>query len=254
METILYVLTVDFWLLFSIGIGSSIIGSMFGAAGLVTIPAMLIVGIPIHLSIAANKFATGLSAFTNVMTFYRRKSLDLKMTAKQIITGIAGGVCGAFFATQLSEHTMNIIASILLVFSFFIVVISRKYMDEMTPSRQPKSTKLVAPFFISIYDGGFGPGSATMSITYYLHRSYGYQKAAEFSRVIIFASCFGGFLWFYIQGLVRWDIAIPVTLGAIIGSHIGILLLPKLNMKWVRLILPLIFLILIAQVFIELFF
>lgn len=105
METILYVLTFDFWLLFVIGIGSSIIGSMFGAAGLVTIPAMLIVGIPIHLSIAANKFATGLSAFTNVMTFYRRKSLDLKMTAKQIITGIAGGVCDAF----LSHSCQNIL-------------------------------------------------------------------------------------------------------------------------------------------------
>lgn len=241
-------------LLLGIGIIASMVGSMFGAAGLVTLPAMLLVGIPIHTTVAVNKFATGISAFTNVLTFIAKKQVTFKSIFPLILTAICGGVFGAFLATRLSEQTMNIIACILLLFALMIVVASKKSILNGQEQTDPLPTKLVIPFIISIYDGGFGPGSATMSITYYLKKQHLYMKAVEFSRIIIFSSCFGAF-WFYLWlGIMDWGIAIPIAIGSIIGSHLGLKLLPLMKMKWLQIILPIIFFILIMQIIIELLF
>ncbi len=57
-------LTVKGVILFTIGLLAAIIGVLFGgAAGFILMPSLLLVGIPIHTTVAVNKFATGLSAY-----------------------------------------------------------------------------------------------------------------------------------------------------------------------------------------------
>lgn len=249
-----YWLSFDGLMLLAIGIIASMVGSMFGAAGLVTLPAMLLVGIPIHTTVAVNKFATGISAFTNVLTFLLKKQITFKSIFPLILTAIAGGVLGAFLATRLTEQLMNIIACGLLIFALIIVITSKQFILNGAKHNNPQPTSLIAPFIISIYDGGFGPGSASMSITYYLKKQHLYLKAVEYSRIIIFSSCFGAF-WFYLWlGLMDWGVAIPIAIGSIIGSHLGLKLLPLMKMKWLQVILPIIFALLILQIIIELLF
>lgn len=234
--------------LFGIGVVASMVGALFGAAGLVTLPAMLLVGIPIHTSVAVNKFATGLSAFTNVLTFFVKKEISFKKTIGIIIVAISGGILGAFLATLLSENVMNTVACFLLIVALVTVLGSRKYINNLEKQDKEQKINRAIPFLISIYDGGFGPGSASMSITYYLKKQFSYYKAVEFSRIVIFSSCFGAFWWYFFQGIVDWAVAIPIAIGSIVGSHIGIKLIPKIQMKWVQIALPLIFIVLIAQV------
>lgn len=249
-----YWLSFDGLMLLTIGIVASMVGSMFGAAGLVTLPAMLLVGIPIHTTVAVNKFATGLSAFTNVLTFLFKKQITFKSILPLILTAITGGIIGAFLATRLSEQLMNIIACGLLIFALVIVMKSKQFILNGAKQNNPQKSNLIVPFIISIYDGGFGPGSASMSITYYLKKQHLYLKAVEFSRIIIFSSCFGAF-WFYLWlGLMDWGVAIPIAIGSIIGSHLGLKLLPLMKMKWLQIILPIIFALLILQIIVELLF
>lgn len=235
-------------ILFGIGGIASLVGALFGAAGLVTLPAMLLIGIPIHMSVAVNKFATGLSAFTNVATFFIKKELSFKRTIDIIVVAFCGGILGAYAATLLSENTMNIVACLLLIIALITVLLSKKYIHHSMNNEKEKTINRVIPFMISMYDGGFGPGSASMSITYYLKKQFSYYRAVEFSRVVIFSSCFGAFLWYLFQGMMDWAIAMPIAIGSIVGSHVGIKLIPKIQMKWIQIALPLIFIFLIAQV------
>lgn len=61
----------------------------------------------------------------------------------------------------------------------------------------------------------------------------------------MFANCISAFLFYFFYGI---GIAIPVTVGSIVGSHIGLKIIPYLKGKWIQLVLPVIFLLLIAQV------
>ncbi|MGG2073755.1 TSUP family transporter [Lysinibacillus irui] len=87
-----------------------------------------------------------------------------------------------------------------------------------------------------------------MNITYFLKKQYNYVKAVELTRIISFSSCTGAFLFYYFTGIVNWGIAIPVSMGSIVGSFLGLKIIPYIKIKWVHLILPIIFFLLIVQI------
>ena len=62
------------------------------------------------------------------------------------------------------------------------------------------------------------------------------------------------FLFYFFYGIVDWGIAIPITVGSIIGSHIGLIIVPYVKVKWIQVLFPIIFLILIVQVASDLLF
>ncbi|QDQ02024.1 sulfite exporter TauE/SafE family protein [Lysinibacillus fusiformis] len=249
MEILLHEwLSVNGFILFTIGLLAAVIGVLFGAAGFILLPAMLLVGIPIHTTVAVNKFATGISALSNVLSFLIKGHLSLKkFTSLMMITSL-GGVFGAFLATLLTEQVMNVVACISLIFAFFIVLCSHKFMGKDIKETQEQPMNKLIPFAISIYDGGFGPGSALMNITYYLKKQYIYIKAVELTRIITFSSCTGAFLFYYFTGFVNWGIAIPVSIGSIAGSFLGLKIIPYIKTKWIQILLPIIFFLLIVQV------
>ncbi|WP_336637840.1 sulfite exporter TauE/SafE family protein [Lysinibacillus fusiformis] len=240
-------------ILFTIGLLAAIIGVLFGAAGFILMPSLLLVGIPIHTTVAVNKFATGISALSNVVSFVIKGRLSLKKYFSIMIVSCLGGVLGAIFAILLSERIMNVVACISLIFAFIMVLRSNKWIVKDVKKKDVKKTeeqrinKLV-PFAISMYDGGFGPGSALMNITYFLKKQHHYLKAVELTRMISLSSCTGAFLFYYFTGIVNWGIAIPVSLGSIAGSFLGLKIIPHIQTKWIQIILPIIFLFLIVQV------
>lgn len=244
----------DGLMLFSIGVIAAMIGVMFGAAGFVLLPTMLLVGVPIHATVAVNKFATGVSSFTNVLTLIFKKDISLKEMVPYMIMACFGGLTGAFLATRLSEQIMNIVACFILIFSFFIVLKSNKEMGMDVEGCHEQKPSFITPFFISIYDGGFGPGSALMNITYFLKKQGNYKKAVELTRFVMFSSCMSAFIFYYLFGIVDWRIAIPVTVGSIVGSHLGMKMVQYIQVKWLQITLPAIFLLLIAQVVRDLLF
>lgn len=240
-------------LLFCIGVVAAIIGILFGAAGFVLLPAMLLAGIPIHATIAANKFATGISSLSTIIGFVLRKKVSLKKMIPLMSVTCIGGISGAFLTTRLSEQTMNIVACIVLIFMFFLVLKGNKHLVTENDEGNEQKTSMISPFFIGIYDGGFGPGSALMNITYFLKRKYSYMKAVQLTRFMMFASCMGAFTFYYFYGIVNWGIAIPVAIGSIVGSHLGLKIVPYVKGKWLQMLLPVIFFILIVQVVWDLF-
>ncbi|MFJ7698738.1 sulfite exporter TauE/SafE family protein [Lysinibacillus fusiformis] len=241
-------LSIQGFILFTIGLLAAIIGVLFGAAGFILMPSLLLVGIPIHTTVAVNKFATGISALSNVVSFVIKGRLSLKKYFSFMIVSSLGGVLGAFLAILLSERIMNVVACISLIFAFMMVLRSNKWIVKDVKEIEEQRINKLIPFAISMYDGGFGPGSALMNITYFLKKQYHYLKAVELSRMISLSSCTGAFLFYYLTGIVNWGIAIPVSLGSIAGSFLGLKIIPYIQTKWIQIILPIIFLFLIVQV------
>ncbi|WP_342550313.1 sulfite exporter TauE/SafE family protein [Lysinibacillus sp. FSL M8-0216] len=241
-------LSIKGFILFTIGLLAAIIGVLFGAAGFILMPSLLLVGIPIHTTVAVNKFATGISALSNVVSFVITGRLSVKKYFSFMIVSCLGGVLGAIFAILLSERIMNVVACISLIFAFMMVLRSNKWIVKDVKEMEEQRINKLVPFAISMYDGGFGPGSALMNITYFLKKQHHYLKAVELTRMISLSSCTGAFLFYYFTGIVNWGIAIPVSLGSIAGSFLGLKIIPHIQTKWIQIILLIIFLFLLVQV------
>lgn len=237
--------------LVSIGIIAAFIGTLAGGGGLITIPAMMLVGIPIQTSIATNKFSSGIAALSSIFYLLYHEELRLASIIKYVAVAIAGGICGALLTVSMSEKTMNIIACILLIFALFITLKNREWTVSSEENDTKHNNRFWQPFLIAAYDGGFGPGSSTFSILHYLRYHYSYIKAVQLTRVLIFGSCTGAFLVFYQTGFIQWHYAIAMAVGSIIGSQLGLLVLPKIPIKAAKILLIVIISLLLIQVAIK---
>jgi len=237
-------------LLILVGIIASIIGVLFGAAGFVLMPTMLLLGIPIHTTIAANKFATGTSSLSNVLWMIIKRKAPLKELWLLTILASVGGVSGAILSTQFNEETMNILACIILI--FMLIKVMKRNKNDTTSSEIENVPFSLTPFFIGMYDGGFGPGSGLMNINFFLKRNYHYIKAVAYTRFFMCASCLGAFMYYWFFGVVIWSIAIPVTIGSILGSVLALKCARFIKQQWIAVILPCIVVLLILQVGLDL--
>lgn len=60
-----------------IGMVAAFIGTLAGGGRLITLPAMMLVGIPIQTSIATNKFSTGISALSSIFYLLYHKEIHV---------------------------------------------------------------------------------------------------------------------------------------------------------------------------------
>lgn len=241
---------VTFLLLVALGMVSAFIGTLAGGGGIITLPAMMLVGIPIQVGIATNKFSSGVASFTSILYLLKNRLFTIKALIAIVMIAFFGGIIGALVTTSVSEKTMNIMALILLVFALFVTIRNKKWIEEVAQEKRQKSTIVsrIIPFFIAIYDGGFGPGSSTFGIIHFMREKYSYVKSAQLSRVLNFGSCAGAFIIFYQTGYVNWNYAIALAIGSAIGTQIGLVALPKVPLRLARGMLITIIFLLIGQV------
>lgn len=234
-----------------IGMLGSFIGTLAGGGGLITLPAMLLLGIPIHFSIATNKFSSGIASLSSLFVLLKTKELNKKIMKSYIISSIIGGGIGALVTSILPEKWLNIIAICLLIIAFIVSIQSKKLYSNLqadnTNTTNNRSSKVMS-FFIGMYDGGFGPGSSTFSILYFIKSKNTYVKATQMSRVLNFGSCFGAFIVFYQTGFLQWDYAIALATGSIVGTQVALKIVSKIPLKIAKGLLTTILILLIVQV------
>jgi uncharacterized protein len=243
-------LETSFFLLTLIGILSSFVGTLAGGAGLITLPAMMLVGIPIQAGIATNKFSAGLASLTSITYLLKNKELDVKtIIVSTIFISSIGGVIGARITSSIREKKMNAIALVLLLFALFVSLQNKQWVSSVENKKKKSGIiSKILSFSIAIYDGGFGPGSSTFAVLHYMSQQYTYVKAAQLTRVFIFGSCLGAFIVYYQTGFVEWHYALAMAIGSAVGSQIGLLALPRIPLRVAKSMLVSILFLLIGQI------
>ena len=239
-------------MLFIIGFFGNIIGTLAGGGGLITLPTMLLLGMPVHSAIGANKVANTVSTLSSFFTIFKRKEVTFKEVTPIIILCFIGGLLGGGLATVFSEQTLTIVAICLLLFSFILSFLGRTDFGEQLQLQIKKKTATLL-VGIGIYDGMFGPGSGTLLLYMYANEKMAYMKAVVLGRVGIFATCFGAALMYIFSGQILWLETIALMIGSIIGSQLGIQIARKVSVKLAKYLLRLITAILILQLVLELF-
>ncbi|HLQ95829.1 MAG TPA: sulfite exporter TauE/SafE family protein [Pseudogracilibacillus sp.] len=239
-------------ILFLIGILQRFIGTLAGGGGLISFPAMLLLGVPVHATIAANKLSTTFGAFTNFLVLIKNKEISGKHFWFIAPFAILGGVLGSMIATVLSEAVLTVVAVTLLCFAFGLAFLKK---PEVTATFTGKITKKMYAAFLgtSTYNGAFGPGQGTVLLYLLLYQRISYISAIGFSQINTFISSAAATIIFISTGSMVWHIAIPLTVGSIFGGQIAIRLAYKLSRKHVRWLLHIITFFLIVQLIWKLF-
>ncbi|MBM7621782.1 putative membrane protein YfcA [Bacillus tianshenii] len=218
----------SYYFLIIIGFIATFIGTLGGGGGLISLPAMLVLGVPIHAAIAANKFSNTFSSTGSFYTIWKRKEVDLRLGLKLVPFTLLGGLSGALLASFISEGILLKIALVLLVFATILNALKSRRKNESANSRKQK---LFYPtyIFIGAFDGLFGPGQATLLMHSFLNAGYSFVTSIGLARLQTLSSCFISFLVYFSMGLFDWQVGVLLGIGSFIGAQAAVRLAPKLS-------------------------
>ncbi|MDX1805552.1 MAG: sulfite exporter TauE/SafE family protein [Paenisporosarcina sp.] len=240
----------DYLLLYLIGVTATTIGTLAGGGGLISLPTMLLLGMPIHSAIGANKVSNTVSSFSSFFTLYKRKQIMLKDSLWLIPISLGGGLTGGFIASQLSASNLYVLAIFLLAFAFLTSFIGK---GNFTGEEPLKLTRVSGPglFGIGIYDGLFGPGQGTLMLYLFSYLNIAYVKSVGLVRLATFSSCFGAAISYISSGVIIWPLTLALMAGSITGAQLGVRIAEKIKPQYVKPILRIVTALLILQLVIE---
>lgn len=217
-----------------------VIDAIGGGGGLITLPAFMISGFPVHFAIGTNKVSSAMGTLIAVVKFMRDGYMPLKLSLLGIIFALLGSSLGARTALLISDYVFRILMLVILPVTAWYVFRSQdllkeehNHQDEIT-SRTFVVCALVA-FCLGFYDGFYGPGAGTFMLLLMAGAArLSVQKANGVAKAINFATNIAAIAVYFVNGKVILPVGIAAGLFSIAGNYIGARFFEKGGAKAVR--------------------
>lgn len=212
------------------------VDAVSGGGGIISLPAYLMVGVPVHQAYGCNKIACTVGAASSVAVFGKNGSLVIKDALIAAAASFCGALISANIVLMLSEETLKIMLLIVLPIVAVASMVKIKEPEKKTEETGGRTTKLaLLGVAHGLYDGMIGPGSGTLAILLFLWVMKSEMRiAAGNAKVMVFASEIASTITYIMAGQVAYMIAIPATICGMIGSYIGSCAVVLKGAKFVR--------------------
>ena len=138
-----------------------------GGGGLISLPAYLLAGLPVHQAIATNKLSSACGTSLSAARFMRNGLINLKLALPAAAAAFAGSSLGARLSLSVSEDGMKYILFFVLPAAAFVVLNRHLFKDGGGEAEADCRTIIIcilSALVIGAYDGFYGPGTGTFLI------------------------------------------------------------------------------------------
>lgn len=212
------------------------IDSIAGGGGLITLPAIMAMGVPPHLALGTNKLQGSFGSFTATLNFAKKGMINFKEAGLGIVFTFIGACVGAVLILFLNPDFLRLVIPFLLIAIFIYTIFMPKVGESDRRARMDKSIfYIVFGMILGFYDGFFGPGAGSFW-TFAMIALIGVnmKKAVAHTKLLNFTSNVVSLGIFIIGGQVLWLVGILMGAGQILGAYIGSNLVIKKEVKFIR--------------------
>jgi len=232
---------------------AAFIDSIAEGGGLISLPAYIFVGLPIHTAAGTNKFSSSIGTATALVNYIRSGSVDFYAAIPGALGALLGSWIGTRLALSLSPRVLQITLMVILPMAGIFIFLNRDRKNTASKISIEKKFKIILSaaigFVLGCYDGFFGPG-AGMFMTLALSGLVRLEliKAVGTTKVINFSSNIASMVTWLINGKVLFPLAIPCMIFSVTGNYLGSRLAIKIGKKLIRLILALVAVLLFIKI------
>ena len=223
-------------LLFVIATLAGFIDAIAGGGGLITIPALLAVGMPPTMALGTNKLQSCGGSFSASWYFIRRKAVNLREIMELILFTFVGAVLGTLLVQQMDTGFLKKILPF-LIFAIGIYFLLTPKLGESDKKQRVSYWRfaLTAGLGIGFYDGFFGPGTGSfLSLAFVLLLGFNLAKATAHAKVLNFTSNIASLIFFEIGGQVIWSVGFTMLVGQFLGARLGARMVLTKGQKLIR--------------------
>ena len=200
------------------------IDSIAGGGGLISIPVLLIGGLPIHTLIATNKLSSSMGTAVATFKYYREGYMKLHIVAPCIVFALAGSAAGANALLIADENVIRILMLVVIPIAGFYVLRTKELGSSKEPL--PKARRIITcaaiALCIGFYDGFYGPGTGTflmLLLTGLAHLKI--TDAAGTTKAINLSTNVTATVVFLVNGTVLVPLGLVCGAFNIAGNYLG---------------------------------
>lgn len=226
-------------ILVSTGFLAGIINTMAGGGSNLTIPALLMMGMPADIANATNRVSVLLQSLTASKGFKRHGKLDIpdlkKIVAVTLIGGLFGAACASYMPPDLLKPTL-LIAMITMagIILFKPAVVAPEPGTE--PLRVGESSSIPMLLLAGFY-GGFVQAGVGFILLAAIAGSLRYDLVRANALKVICTLAFTAIalVVFILRDQVAWLPGLTLAAGSMVGAHIAVKITINISqnaLKW----------------------
>ena len=232
---------------------AGLVDAIGGGGGLISLPAYLLAGVPMHNAIATNKLSSTCGTTLTTVRFIRQGLVNWKIAVPTIVFAMLGSSLGAHLSMNMDEKIMQNILFLVLPVVAFVVLNPKLFRDkhEGQPviNRRLWITVNTSALLIGMYDGFYGPGTGTfLIIAFTVFAKMDMRSANAQAKIINLTTNITSLTIFLLNGQAILLLGLAAALCNMAGNYVGSSLAMKQSGKVTRPVIILVLILLFLKV------
>jgi len=224
-----------------VGIVGGFVNTLAGGGSLLTLPALIFVGLPATVANGTNRVAILIQNVTAVAGFKQRGFADFKFSLGLAVPAVVGALVGAKLSVDIGDALFQkvLAAVMLLVVGLILWNPTRRWQKgQAVLSPKRRLLAIVAFFFVGLY-GGFIQAGVGFIIIAALVLITGLDLVHTNSHKVFVVGVYtlAALATFALSGKVNWGIGLVLGVGNGIGGWIGSQWAVVGGEKWIKVVL-----------------
>lgn len=203
------------------------VDSIAGGGGLISLPAYMIAGLPVHTAIATNKMSSFMGTSVSAFHYLRQGFMKWKVCIPAVFGAIIGSWMGAKLTLLIPDMVLKTAMLIVLPIILFYVLRSNALKGNEENTSEIIDAKLIfkcvlIAVAIGVYDGIYGPGTGTflmLLFTGFCHMTL--NDAAGTTKAINWTTNITALTVFLINGKVLLPLGLAAGCCNMAGNYLG---------------------------------
>ena len=205
---------------------AGLVDAIGGGGGLISLPAYMLAGLPVHQAIATNKLSSTCGTALATLRFIKMGLVNWRLAVPTILTAILGSSLGANASMAVSEGIMEKVLFVVLPVTAFVVLNPRIFHDnadtQLVLNAKTWATALLSSLAVGFYDGFYGPGTGTfLIIAFTVFAKLSMRTANAQAKVINLTTNITSLVIFLMGGQVVFLLGIAAAVCNMAGNYIG---------------------------------
>lgn len=215
------------------------IDAVAGGGGMLTVPALLSIGLPPHIALGTNKLAATFASSTAALTYFKKKLFDPHFWRRSFIATLIGATLGTllvnYISTEWLEKGLPLIILAAALYTIWPKAVTSEQNQLPEPSPKLQKQQLIQGFSLGFYDGVAGPGTgAFWTVSSMAMYRLNILLASGLAKAMNFTSNFASLVTFAYLGHINWALGLTMGLCLMVGAFIGAHSAIRFGSKFIR--------------------
>lgn len=222
--------------LFGTGLVAGFVDAIAGGGGLITVPALLSLGLSPPDALGTNKLQSTFGSASATWHYARAGVMELRACRLGLLFTCIGALLGALVVQLVAkEFLARAIPVLLIAIAAYTILRPQFGEQDARPRMPPKWFAASFGLTLGFYDGFFGPGTGSFwAMACVLVLGQNLLAATGYTKAMNFASNLASLVVFIIGRKVHYGAGLVMGAGQLLGARLGSKAVIKRGVRFIR--------------------